>query len=193
MNDVVLVLRPRSNSAAAEAETEAPGGVAGGVSDADAAVMRLMAVGGEASGGAPPTYGAATDSGDGKDSGKDAAGGTPTITVALDCPTPLFKLVPDGRLDGGAWELALEGNFAVKSDAQMCFSLEFVKGAEPAQQCDYYQCKTCAIKWVCSRCASTCHAGHEVVPFQMDHTPTWACCYCAKKKAKTGCKLCQRS
>jgi len=193
MNDVALVLYPRGNTADPDANAGADAGAGArvsGVSDGDAAVMRLMAVGGDDSpgglNGAPPSYGEATDTG-----GSCGKAGL-TIRVALDCPTPLFKLVPGGRLDGSAWDLVLEGNFAVKSDAQMCFSLEFVKGADPPQKCDYYQCKTCAIKWICGRCASSCHAGHDVVPFQMGHTPTWACCYCAKKKSKTGCKLCQK-
>jgi len=113
-----------------------------------------------------------------------------TRTVALDDPVPLFKLAPGGRLDGGSWELCLEGDFSVKSDNQVCFSLEFQKDSPTPQLVDYYHCRTCNIKWVCSRCAVTCHAGHDVCLYLQNHQPTWACCYCAKKKAKTGCRLC---
>lgn len=112
------------------------------------------------------------------------------IHLALDSVEPIFRALPVGRLDGGTWMVFLEGEFMLKSDSQLCFSLEFDKGNP--QSVDYFRCNTCAINWVCSRCATTCHKGHDVVDYIKQHTPTWACCYCAKKKAKTGCQLCAR-
>ena len=67
-----------------------------------------------------------------------------------------------------------------------CFASGFdVAGG---RRTDYYTCVTCKLNWVCSDCRDCCHAGHELVPFQMDHKATWACCYCSRK-ARRNCQL----
>lgn len=112
-----------------------------------------------------------------------------TITLALDSMQSLFNAVPGNRLDGGSWEVWLEATgLTTRSDVALCFSLEFNK--DSPQPVNYFQCDTCKLKWVCARCAVACHAGHEVRVYLENHKPTWACCYCAKKKKTTGCKLC---
>jgi len=39
---------------------------------------------------------------------------------------------------------------------------------------------------VCEGCRDGCHWGHHLLPFQLDHKPNWACCYCSKS---VNCKL----
>ncbi|KAL8595763.1 hypothetical protein ACOMHN_012182 [Nucella lapillus] len=47
---------------------------------------------------------------------------------------------------------------------------------------DYFTCKTCNFKWICRSCIQVCHKDHEIAPLVFNHKPTWACCYCPKKK-----------
>lgn len=51
---------------------------------------------------------------------------------------------------------------------------------------DYYSCKTCNINWICMNCNVGCHSGCQTLPHIMNHRPTYACCYCVKKKK---CKI----
>lgn len=112
------------------------------------------------------------------------------VALGLDSPMPLFSAVPEKRLDGARWMVYVEGESLLKSDTEPCFSRVFKK--DTGQKTNYYSCLTCGIKWICPRCASTCHTaqGHEVVMYLKGHTPTWACCYCARKKPQTKCRLC---
>merc|ERR1712228_508595 len=72
-------------------------------------------------------------------------------------------------------------NFVLKSEApRPCFTYDFDK--DKKQKCDYYKCKTCGFNWVCGACSIQCHKGHEIVAFMLNHVPTYACCYCVKKK-----------
>ena len=57
--------------------------------------------------------------------------------------------VPTGRLDA-SWELCLEGDFALKSDAQVCFSLEFRKDSDPPQRVDYVRVYVRIYLYVCT-------------------------------------------
>jgi len=76
-------------------------------------------------------------------------------------------------------------NFRLKSEApRPCFTYNYQK--EKQEKCDYYRCKTCGFNWVCQACSIQCHKGHELTPFMMGHVPSYACCYCVKKKK---CKI----
>eukprot|EP00484_Ammonia_sp_Unknown_P027298 CAMPEP_0197024674 /NCGR_PEP_ID=MMETSP1384-20130603/5178_1 /TAXON_ID=29189 /ORGANISM="Ammonia sp." /LENGTH=509 /DNA_ID=CAMNT_0042453095 /DNA_START=42 /DNA_END=1571 /DNA_ORIENTATION=- len=75
--------------------------------------------------------------------------------------------------------------FRLQSEApRPCFTYDYdkAKGAK----CDYYRCTTCKFNWVCAPCSMQCHKGHNLVPFMMGHVPSYACCYCVKKKK---CKI----
>jgi len=50
---------------------------------------------------------------------------------------------------------------------------------------EYFTCRTCTLNWLCAACVEGCHKGHDVASF-VTHTPTWACCYCHKKKCNIG-------
>lgn len=41
----------------------------------------------------------------------------------------------------------------------------------------------CVIAGICKSCATSCHVGHALSPFMIAHKPTYAACYCNKKKA----------
>eukprot|EP00483_Globobulimina_turgida_P001261 UN01263 len=76
-------------------------------------------------------------------------------------------------------------NFVLKSEApRPCFTYNYEK--EKNEKCDYYRCKTCKFNWVCAACMRQCHKGHELVAFMLNHVPSYACCYCVKKKK---CKI----
>lgn len=78
-------------------------------------------------------------------------------------------------------EIALYGTIMCESDIpKKCFSITFV--AEDRKTMDYFNCKSCKINWICRPCMSVCHKDHEIVPYIFGHQPTWACCYCKKKK-----------
>lgn len=61
-----------------------------------------------------------------------------------------------------------------------CFTAEFEAGK--GQRVDYFRCADCGINWVCRACSETCHRGHAVVPYLARHAPSYACCYCPKKR-----------
>lgn len=68
---------------------------------------------------------------------------------------------------------------------QVCFTLDYDKEAEATV--DYFTCDTCRINWVCEQCATSCHTdkGHTVRPYLKNHVPTFACCYCVKRRKCT--------
>jgi hypothetical protein len=102
----------------------------------------------------------------------------------------LGKTQPIGELHldpGATFEL---GGITLRSDMpKVCFAKVF-DANDPSQTTDYFSCKTCDLNWVCEGCASSCHSGHDLQPFLGDHRPTWACCYCSKKKKKQ-CHFCR--
>jgi len=56
---------------------------------------------------------------------------------------------------------------------------------EKVSPIEYFTCRTCTLNWLCSACIEGCHKGHDIASF-VTHTPTWACCYCSKKKCNIG-------
>ena len=55
---------------------------------------------------------------------------------------------------------------------------------------NFYNCKTCKMKWICENCTFLCHKDHETVIQLKDHKPDWACCYCV---TKCNCKAINKS
>lgn len=86
-------------------------------------------------------------------------------------PVPL-----DGRL-------LVVGTFKRTSEMpRKCFALVGKSGDVQ----DYYRCVDCKKNWLCQSCSLTCHDGHTIVPYLMQHVPSFNCCYCKKTKC---CKL----
>eukprot|EP01119_Soliformovum_irregulare_P019612 TRINITY_DN6250_c0_g1_i1.p1 TRINITY_DN6250_c0_g1~~TRINITY_DN6250_c0_g1_i1.p1 ORF type:complete len:279 (+),score=90.00 TRINITY_DN6250_c0_g1_i1:431-1267(+) len=82
-----------------------------------------------------------------------------------------------------AVNLQLEGAKFLMDMPKQCFSATFDK--ENPGTMDYYTCKDCKINWVCKPCMESCHKGHNVCEYIVNHKPTWACCYCVKMKKCT--------
>lgn len=111
----------------------------------------------------------------------------------------IFSQSPGGRI-GAGWALVVDGTVLLASEeVKPCFAVEFArrqegvkgKGEGAAQQrVDYFRCGECNLNWLCAACATHCHSRcRDVKPFILDHLPTWACCYCSKKRSRLGCKL----
>merc|ERR1712176_861657 len=82
-------------------------------------------------------------------------------------------------------EIHVTGNVMFKSSApKKCFTCTYKKGEE--QRVDYYQCKDCKFNWICKPCTEGCHKGHQLVPFMLNHKPSYGCCYCPRKRT---CKI----
>jgi len=80
-----------------------------------------------------------------------------------------------------ASEIVLYNTFKSESDLpKKCFAKTY--NSQRSSQCDYFTCSQCNVNWICKSCIQVCHAGHGAAPFALGHTPTWACCYCPKKK-----------
>ncbi|XP_041371626.1 uncharacterized protein LOC121385151 [Gigantopelta aegis] len=63
---------------------------------------------------------------------------------------------------------------------KVCFVEQYkTQGSHPV---DYFSCTQCGFNWICRSCIQICHQGHDTKPYVMNHKPTWACCYCPKKK-----------
>lgn len=90
------------------------------------------------------------------------------------------KLVLQHSMRPGS-EIVLSKVFRCQSDLpKQCFAAIYVQGAQ--QACDYFTCTKCSVNWICKSCIQCCHQGHSIRPFAMNHSPSWACCYCPKKK-----------
>lgn len=111
------------------------------------------------------------------------------------------------------WALVVGGTVLLASEEiKPCFAVEFAhsgsgkgkKGRQAAgggsaeeqrqqqqlKRVDYFTCGECKLNWLCASCAAHCHGGcRDVKPFMLNHLPTWACCYCSKKRSPLGCKL----
>jgi hypothetical protein len=86
------------------------------------------------------------------------------------------------KVDPGS-DIVLCGAVRLAKDAApVCFSVTY----EPGAEVDYLHCKTCKLNWICAPCADACHSGHVLLPFRKAHKPSYACCYCVKKKL---CKI----
>lgn len=78
-------------------------------------------------------------------------------------------------------ELRFKGNIVLEGDVpKLCFAATFVKGK--GKSMDYYACQECNFNWVCRPCSEYCHKGHQLTAHVTNHKPTWACCYCPRKK-----------
>jgi hypothetical protein len=123
---------------------------------------------------------------------------------------PLFRYSAKNRLDTAYSDVILiEGMVATKK--LKCFAVRFKsmpsnnqrvadielavaggggeKETDENTTTDYYRCETCSLNWVCSDCSKCCHEGHQLSVYMLNHSPSWNCCYCYKKKSKTHCKL----
>ncbi|XP_077989618.1 uncharacterized protein LOC144443895 [Glandiceps talaboti] len=81
-------------------------------------------------------------------------------------------------------EILLVGKVKCQSDMpKQCFVTTFEKGIEYTE--DYFTCIDCGFNWVCKSCMQVCHKEHQTQPYILKHHPTWACCYCSKKKKCT--------
>ena len=123
----------------------------------------------------------------------------PTHHLISEATQTIFSQSPGGRI-GAGWALVVDGPVLLKSEeVKPCFAVEFAqhhkgedgKGDGNAQQrVDYFRCGECNLNWLCAACATHCHSQcRDVKPFMLNHLPTWACCYCSKKRSRLGCKL----
>nr|XP_054754474.1 uncharacterized protein LOC129260531 [Lytechinus pictus] len=77
-------------------------------------------------------------------------------------------------------DIVIFGEVKLRSELpRPCFTALFEEGEE---KMDYFTCKDCSFNWVCRSCRDHCHKDHETTPYVMGHQPTWACCYCPRKK-----------
>jgi len=91
-----------------------------------------------------------------------------------------LPLVQYGAQQGS--QLTITGGIVLTSEKpKTCFTATYKKG----NTTNYYTCKDCNINWVCEDCATECHKGHTIVDYLKQHTPTWNCCYCVKRKKCT--------
>jgi len=102
--------------------------------------------------------------------------GVPGIPITDDH----IRIIEHYNPDPGAI-FVLQGHLKCARDApKRCYKLVHPTLAQPVP-IDYFTCKTCTLNWLCGACVENCHKGHEVTSY-VTHTPTWACCYCYKKK-----------
>jgi len=95
------------------------------------------------------------------------------IVLMEDRPIVQYKVEPGS-------DIALKGDVQLTGDIpKQCFTQAYDK-ANNAQKMDYYTCKDCKFNWICKPCMETCHKGHQVSVYILDHRPSWACCYCVK-------------
>ncbi|XP_030832479.1 uncharacterized protein LOC100893922 isoform X2 [Strongylocentrotus purpuratus] len=77
-------------------------------------------------------------------------------------------------------DIIIFGEVKLRSELpRPCFKALFEEGED---KMDYFTCKDCSFNWVCRSCRDHCHKDHETIPYVMGHQPTWACCYCPRKK-----------
>ncbi|ESO92576.1 hypothetical protein LOTGIDRAFT_233027 [Lottia gigantea] len=61
-----------------------------------------------------------------------------------------------------------------------CFVKKYKEGEDHIV--DYYKCQDCKFNWICKSCIRICHEDHRTSVHVLNNKPTWACCYCPKKK-----------
>ncbi|XP_071964910.1 uncharacterized protein [Antedon mediterranea] len=97
------------------------------------------------------------------------------IVMSLEC-RPLIEI--DAQ---AGCEIVIIGPVTLCSEVpKQCYAKMFNK-AEPSAT-NYYTCIQCNYSWICEVCKESCHIGHSLNPKIVNYTPTWACCYCLKKK-----------
>jgi hypothetical protein len=94
-----------------------------------------------------------------------------------------IRIIEQYNPDPGALFI-LQGQLKCAKDApKRCY-----KSVHPTlakvEPIDYFTCKSCVLNWLCAACVESCHKGHSVTTFHVNHTPTWACCYCSNKKCE---------
>jgi len=95
-----------------------------------------------------------------------------------------IRLIEHYNPEPGA-QFVLQGQLKCTKDApKKCYKLVHPSLVEASKvsAIDYFTCRTCTLNWLCAACVENCHKGHDVTSFHINHTPTWACCYCYKKK-----------
>ena len=103
----------------------------------------------------------------------------PNIHALTETCLPVIKF---GLKTGSV--IAVYGHLTCESDMpKECFATTFRKGHGSIM--DYFSCEECSLNWICRPCMESCHQTHPVKPYIMNHQPTWACCYCPKKKKCT--------
>jgi hypothetical protein len=90
-----------------------------------------------------------------------------------------YATIAELKLQQGT-EIIVSGAVFKSDEPAKCFTAIYDKAKDA--RVDYFRCQTCQYNWVCKACAETCHAGHKVVPFMLDHKPSYACCYCVKRR-----------
>jgi len=108
------------------------------------------------------------------------AEGEPGIPITDDH----ILLIEHYNPDPGA-TFVLQGHLKCAKDApKRCYKVMHAT-LDKIVSIEYFTCRTCTLNWLCSACVENCHKGHDVASF-VTHTPTWACCYCHKKKCNIG-------
>jgi len=113
---------------------------------------------------------------------EDRKDGASSEFVFTDESVPLVMAVPGHVIPPGSIvELSMPVMYQSQTP-KTCFTTEFREGA--GQAVDYFSCKDCGLNWICPSCAECCHTakGHTIVPYLTGHVPSYACCYCPKKK-----------
>ncbi|XP_076465056.1 uncharacterized protein LOC143296922 [Babylonia areolata] len=78
-------------------------------------------------------------------------------------------------------DLVLNNSVVCESDLpKICYAQQHKE--QGPSTVDYFTCKQCNFKWICRSCIQVCHKDHDIAPLVFSHKPTWACCYCPKKK-----------
>lgn len=112
-----------------------------------------------------------------------------TVLLASEEVKPCFAVEFARRKQGGSGnggEKGSDGQAGGKKSA----GDEKQQEQQQLERVDYFTCGECKLNWLCASCARHCHGGcRDVKPFMLNHLPTWACCYCSKKRSPLGCKL----
>jgi len=103
----------------------------------------------------------------------------PGIPITDDSITIIEHYNPDP----GAY-FVLQGQLKCAKDAPKRCYKAIHPTLEKVVSIDYWNCKTCDLKWLCAACTECCHKGHEI-NFFTSQIPSWSCCYCYKKKQCT--------
>ncbi|CAM9658769.1 unnamed protein product, partial [Hapterophycus canaliculatus] len=156
---------------------------------------------GSAGGASSPVRSAAGAAGTATAQGQARAGQRPPqqgvrTHPIISATQTVFSQCPGGRISAG-WALVVDGSVLLASEEiKPCFAQQQQQQQQDQQQdqelkrVDYFTCGECKLNWLCASCATHCHGGcRGVKPFMLNHLPTWACCYCSKKRSPLGCKL----
>ncbi|XP_050400747.2 tripartite motif-containing protein 5 [Patella vulgata] len=96
-----------------------------------------------------------------------------SITSWTDRPVLTCQMKPGS-------EIVLYNCMKLDSDYPVCYIHKHQPGS--SNTVDYYKCQDCGFNWICKSCIKFCHKGHATSVHVLQNKPTWACCYCPKKK-----------